>query len=269
MSPDRTTPDRTTVDRGAAVQLRNIRALVLRDLMMRYGRDNIGFAWVILEPLLLTGGVMIVWSLTMGSDRNGVKIVEFILTGYMPLALWRHMTNGPIQIFRRSAALLYHRTITLFDILAARQVLEFAGTSAALLVVWGGLYTAGVVAGVARLDLLLLGWAMMAWLAFGAGAIIAALTERSETAERFIQPLQYVMLPISGAFVMVDWLPSWAQQAVLLNPMVHCYEVFRAGYFGEAVATHYDLAYFSIWALALTFVGLLGVQRARAWVRLQ
>src|SRR5215207_4407796 len=118
---------------GFAIQFRNIRALVLRDLMMRYGRDNIGFAWVILEPLLLTAGVMVVWSFTMGTSRQGVKIVELVLTGYMPLTLWRHMTNGPIMIFRRSAPLLYHRRITLFDILAARQILEFAGTSAALL----------------------------------------------------------------------------------------------------------------------------------------
>jgi capsular polysaccharide transport system permease protein len=253
---------------GFAIQFRNIRALVLRDLMMRYGRDNIGFAWVILEPLLLTVGVMVVWSFTMGTSKQGVKIVEIILTGYMPLTLWRHMTNGPIMIFRRSAAMLYHRSITLFDILAARQILEFAGTSAALLVVWGMLYTAGIVAGIARLDLLLVGWLMMAWLAFACGAIIAAITERSETAERFIQPVQYVTLPISGAFFMVDWLPSWGQQAVLLNPMVHCYEVFRAGYFGESVTTHYDYAYFSIWALGLSFVGVLSVQRVRAWVQL-
>ena len=35
------------------------------------------------------------------------------------------------------------------------------------------------------------------------------------------------------------------------------------------MATHYDLAYYSLWALALTFVGLLSVQRVRSWVQLQ
>ena len=42
--------------------------------MMRYGRDKIGFAWVILAPLLPTGGVMTVWSYTMGANNHGVKI---------------------------------------------------------------------------------------------------------------------------------------------------------------------------------------------------
>lgn len=260
---------RNTALNGFANQFRNVRALVLRDLMMRYGRNNIGFAWVILEPLLLTVGVMVVWSLTMVGSRHGIKVVELVLTGYMPLTLWRHMTNGPIMIFRRSAPLFYHRTITPFDILASRLSLEFIGTSAAFLIAWGFLYTAGVVSAIARLDLLLIGWAMMAWLAFGCGAIIAAITERSETTERFIQPLQYVAIPISGAFFMVDWLPSWAQHAVLLNPTVHCYEVFRAGFFGDSVTTYYDFTYFSVWALGLSFIGMICMQRVRTWVRLQ
>lgn len=262
-------PGKSAALAGFAIQFRNIRALVLRDLMMRYGRNNIGFVWVILEPLLLTVGVMIVWSFTMGETRHGMKLVEVILTGYMPLTLWRHMTNSPVTIFHRSAPLFYHRNITPLDILASRLGLEFIGTSAALLVVWGGLYTAGIVSAIARLDLLLLGWAMMAWLALGSGAIIAVVTERSETAERLIQPMQYVTIPISGAFFMVDWLPSWAQHAVLFNPMVHCYEVFRKGFFGDSITAYYDLEYFSIWALSLSFVGALCIRRVRAWVRLQ
>jgi len=262
-------PGKSSVLAGLAIQFRNIRALVLRDLMMRYGRNNIGFVWVVLEPLLLTVGVMIVWSFTMPSTRHGVRLVELVLTGYMPLTLWRHMTNSSLTIFRRSAPLFYHRTITPFDILASRLSLEFIATSTALLVVWGGLYVAGAVSMIGRLDLLLIGWGMMAWLASGCGAIIAAVTERSETAERFIQPLQYVSLPISGAFFMVDWLPSWAQHAVLLNPMVHCYEMFRAGYFGESMTTYYDIAYFSVWALVISFVGVIYLQRVRSWFRLQ
>lgn len=254
---------------GLTLQIRNIRALALRDLMMRYGRNNVGFIWAILEPLLLTVGVMIVWSVTMPSTRHGVRIVEMVLTGYMPLTLWRHMTNAPMSIFRRSAPLFYHRTITPFDVLVSRLGLEFIATSTAFLMVWGGLYTAGVVSGIARLDLLLIGWGMMTWLAFGCGMIIAVVTERSEAAERFIPPLQYVSLPISGAFFMVDWLPSWAQHAVLLNPMVHCYEVFRAGYFGESQTTYYDVPYFAVWAMILSFIGMLCIQRVRAWIRLQ
>lgn len=262
-------PTRWPTSRGLVIQFRNIRALVLRDLMMLYGRDNIGFAWVVLEPLLLTSGVMIIWSLTMGSNKHGIKLVEFVLTGYMPLTLWRHITGRSVSIFRRSSSLLYHRSITLFDLLASRGALEFIGTSAALLVSWGTLYVAGIVGGIARLDLLLLGWAMMGVIAFAVGALIAAVTERSETAERFVQPIQYIAIPVSGAFFMVDWLPTWGQKAIMYSPLVHCYEVFRAGFFGDAIPTHYDIPYFGLWALGLLCVGLISVERVRKFVHLQ
>lgn len=253
---------------GLFIQARNVRALMLRDVMMRYGRDNIGFVWIILEPMILTAGVMTIWSYTMGGDKYGLKLVEFILTGYMPLTLWRHLTNSMVTLFRRSSALLYHRQITLFDIIASKILLEFIGTSAAFVVVWGTLYAIGFAGGIANLSLLIVGWLMMAWLAGSAALIIAAMTEYSETSERFVQPVQYLTIPISGAFAMVDWLPTWAQHALLLNPMVHCYEVFRAGYFGDSVVTHYDLAYFCACSFILMYCGVSLVKHMRARVQL-
>lgn len=253
---------------GFAIQVQAIRALMLRDIMMRYGRDNIGFAWVILEPMILTAGVMAIWSLTIGPVKSNVRMVEFVLTGYMPLTLWRHITNSSATLFRRSSPLLYHRTISLFDIAFSRYFLEFIATSAAFLAVWAPLNAAGIVSGVARLDLLLLGWFMMGWLAIACGLILAAVTEYSETSERFIQPIQYLSIPISGAFAMVDWLPHWAQSALLLNPMVHCYEVIRSGYFGSAVIAHYSFFYFSSCAFVLTYIGIASVRWIRPRVQL-
>lgn len=252
---------------GLLVQARNVRVMLLRDMMMRYGRSNIGFVWVILESMILTAGVMVVWSL-MGASKHGLRIVELVLTGYMPLTLWRHLTGGVINIFRNSSPLLYHRQITLFDIIYARKALEIIGTTAALLCVWGVLNTLGVVSDIQRLDLFVLGWIMMALIGTSFGMILAAVTEISETSERFIQPIQYLLIPISGAFFMVDWLPPWGQKLIMYNPLVHSYEVFRAGYFGEAVPTHYELDYFFACVFVLFVIGIWSVDRVRPYVKL-
>lgn len=253
--------------RGWNIQGRTIRALLVRDLMMRYGRDNIGFVWVILEPMILTVGVMMIWTL-MGARKEGITVVELVLTGYMPLTLWRHLTGPVVNMLHGNAPMLFHRRISLIDLVVARQFLEIVGTSAALLVVYSVLNTVGLVSGVDRFDLFLLGWFMMAWIGASFGAILAVVTERYEVAERFVQPLQYLNIPISGAFFLVDWLPSWGQYLISFHPLVHCYEVFRAGYFGDTIVTHYSLPYFSACAFFLTFIALVSLHRIRSHVRL-
>lgn len=258
----------STTLRGFAVQLVNIRALMIRDMMMRYGRDGIGFVWAIVEPMLLCVGVMVLWNMLGISKKAGVNIVELVLTGYMPLTLWRHMTGNAIKLFRGSTSLLYHRRISLFDIFIARQFFEFIVTSIALFTIWSILYSFGVVKAIADLDMFLLGWFMMGWFSIVSAAGIAALTEVSEAAERFIAPLQYLNLPLSGSFYFIDWLPEHIQEVAMYHPHVHVYEVFRAGYFGASYTPHYDLLYFSATAFFMTFVGVVCISRIRGKLQL-
>ncbi len=254
---------------GWRTQYQVVHALFTRELMVRYGRENIGFAWAILEPMILTCGVMVIWSVMGGHNKDGVKAVELVFTGYMPLTLWRHLTGPVINMFRSNAALLYHHRITLLDMVIARQLVEFSGTTAALVVIYSTLFLFGMVDGVADYALIFLAWMMMGWIGTASGAILAAVTERYEVAERFVVPFQYLNIPISGAFFMVDWLPPWAQRAISWHPLVHVYEVFRSGYFGSTVVTHYDLVYFATCSFVLSYLGLRAVQRIRPYVRLQ
>src|SRR6185437_3863034 len=84
--------------------------------------------------------------------------------------------------------------------------------------------------------LLLIGaWVLQAWFSFGIGLIIAGLSEMFEAVEHFVAPVLYITLPISGAFYLVDWLPSYLQDIVLWSPLVHINEMFRAGVFGSSV----------------------------------
>ena len=86
--------------------------------------------------------------------------------------------------------------------------------------------------------------------------------------ERFVQPFQYLMLPLSGCFYMVDWLPTGAQELMLLNPTVHCFEVFRAGYLGDHIVTHYWVWYPFLWSLGLLALGLRALEATAARLRL-
>lgn len=249
--------------RGLMVQLRVLRALMIRNLMLRYGRNNIGFLWVVLEPMLLTAGVIVIFSQVKSQYEHGTHVVSLVLSGYMPLTVWRHTTNSGVFLFRQSASILYHRNITLWDVFLAKMLLEGIGCTAAFVFVYGTLLAAGVVAPIAKPWHLMAAWCLLWWFGTAVALLIAAMTEIDESSERFIQPAQYLLVPLSGTFYMVDWVPRRAQDLLVFNPLTNCIEFFRDGFFGDEVTTHYDVSYAIIWALTLTWIGLHQLGRAR------
>jgi capsular polysaccharide transport system permease protein len=253
---------------NVAAHVRVIQALVIRDLMVRFGRRHLGFVWAVLEPMMLTAGVMVVWSLLREPTLHGISMVLFVFSGYLPLTLWRHITNASLKLFQRNLGLLYHQPIPLADILVARWLLEFLSSTVALLVIYFIVAATGVVALPEAPHLMLAGWLFMAWFAGSAAMLMVTWTEYWEPAEKLFQPAQYLMLPVSGVFFMVDWLPTHGGQLALLNPMVHCFELFRAGIFGEEVVTHYDVWYLASWCIGLTIAGCAAMSRIRPHIQI-
>ena len=50
-------PRRGQMREGLRIQARVIGALMMRELHTRYGRENIGYLWLILEPMFLATAV--------------------------------------------------------------------------------------------------------------------------------------------------------------------------------------------------------------------
>jgi capsular polysaccharide transport system permease protein len=251
----------------AHVQLRVLHALMLREMMTRFGRDNLGFFWLMGEPLILSLGVMVAWS-TGGHKLSGdVGIVPFVLSGYTLLTLWRHIIARSIHCFRHNAGLLYHRNVNYLDTLVARALLEVGGTGVAFVVAYVPFYLFDVIDPIYDPLLLLGGWLFLGWFSFGVGLLLAGLTEIYELVERFVQPLMYVTLPLTGMFFMVSWLPDPMARIVVYSPMVNCFEMFRDGLLGHGVDAHWDAWYLTKCCLVLTALGVMAVNKARYHVR--
>jgi capsular polysaccharide transport system permease protein len=251
------------------VQIRIIGALMVREAMSRFGHENLGFFWIMGEPLLLTVAVMIMWTLSGGTHGSEVGVVPFILTGYSSLTLWRHIVSRSVHAMRNNVGLLFHRNVRFLDILIARYVLETLGGLAAFMVAYVPLTLLGLLDPMDDPLTLLLGWFLLAWFSSAFGLLLAGMTELSDILERFVAPIMYVTLPLTGAFYMVHWLPESAQQIVVWSPLVSCFEMFRAGLFGSKVMTEYDPGYVIVWCLSLTAIGLPLAQYAQRNVRLE
>jgi ABC-type polysaccharide/polyol phosphate export permease len=239
-----------------AVQRRVIGALLMREVLTRYGRHNIGFLWLFVEPMLFTLGVTALWTLAQMSHASALPIVAFALTGYSSVLLWRNMPARCIGAISPNLALMYHRNVKLQDIFAARLLLEAAGATISF-VVLGIFFTAiGWLQPPEDLLQVTIGWFMLAWFGASLAILLGAWSEESETVEKLWHPAAYLLFPLSGAAFIVDALPQRAQEILLFLPMVHGIEYLREGYFGSAVRAHYDLAYMAACCLLLTVLGL-------------
>jgi capsular polysaccharide transport system permease protein len=249
--------------RSLAIQLRVIGALVRREMLTRYGRHNIGFLWLFVEPMLFTLGVTAMWSLTHTAHDPNAPIVPFTLTGYSTTLLWRNIAGRCPKAIESNLSLLYHRNVKVLDVMFARIILEVAGVTMSFAILITFFASLGLAPWPADLVTLGLGWGTLAMFAASLGLVLGALAEESEVIERIWHTFAYLLLPFSGAFFLVDWLPRRLQEVALFIPLVHGNEWVRHGYFGEHVRTHESPVYLAACALVLFAVGLHLNERVR------
>lgn len=247
--------------RSWRIQRRVVWALVLREMLTRYGRHNIGFLWLFLEPMLFTLGVTALWTATKAVHMSDLPIVAFAVTGYSSVLLWRNMPARCILAMAPNLSLLYHRNVRPIDIYLSRLVLEVAGatTSFVFLVLFFNFI--GWLEFPEDLLQVVAGWCILAWFGGSLALFLGALSESYETVEKFWHPLSYLLFPMSGAAFLVDALPVAAQKIVLLLPMVNATEFLREGYFGSAMTAHYDISYTLLINTILTLFGLAQVRK--------
>jgi len=246
-----------------AVKLRVIHALMIRELITRFGRENIGFLWVMAEPLLFAGLVGLLWHFTHGCTEHGVGVIAFVATGYIPITLFRHGVARSVAVFTVNQSLLYHRQIKIVDFILSRFIIEFLGGMMAYLFMAVVLIGFGEFPIPSDLGLLIAGWLLYSLFCLSVCLIIAPLSEMSEAMEKFIPVTTYIMIPFSGLFYMVSWMTPGARDFLLLSPFVNGMEMMRKGIWGDQVTAYYNIWNPIICSAIAILMGLILCRRVR------
>jgi ABC-2 type transport system permease protein/capsular polysaccharide transport system permease protein len=252
--------DRPPLGESARIQLRVLGALLIREMLTRYGRHNIGFLWLFVEPMLFTLGVTALWTANKSVHGSDLPIVAFALTGYSSVLLWRNMPGRCIGALWANLSLMYHRHIKVLDVYMARLLLEFGGATISFATLSVVFILMGWLAPPEDFLKVAGGWLLIAWFGAALATFLGALSHENELVDKLWHPASYLIFPLSGAAFLVDALPPFAQEVVLYLPMVHGVELVREGYFGSQARAHYDLGYMIPITLALSCVALLTVR---------
>lgn len=248
---------------GWGVQVRVIHALMIRELTTRFGRENIGFLWIMAEPLLFAVLVGALWRLTKGAEEHGMSIIAFVVTGYIPITLFRHGVSRSVAVFTANGSLLYHRQIKIVDFIFARFIIEILGSMMAYIFIASVLFCFREFPIPSDIGLFLAGWSVYALFTFSLCLVIAPLSEISEVMEKFIPVTTYIMIPFSGLFYMASWMKPEIREFVLLSPFVNGMEMMRKGIWGDQIT-----AYYSVWnpiacSVVAATIGLALCRRVR------
>lgn len=246
------------------IQYQVIKALVLREIITRWGRNNIGFLWIFCEQILVMLSFWLLYYMHSFRDLTyvgyGISLTAFVLIGHAPLMLYRNSVNLLSNAIKSNTSLLHHRNLRPLDFYIARFILEAVGNTASLGLLIFLSILCGFIPAPKDLITLIFAWALFLWFSFGFGLSIGILIAQYITASIIWRFFSIALIVISGAYFYVIFLPPEYQKYALMLPMVNGAEMMKHGYFGEHIKTYENPYYLASWCLILNFIGLILVK---------
>ena len=257
-----------SLQRAVENQMHVIGALILRELHTRFGRNNIGYLWIIAEPMLLAAAVA---AIHIGSHTHygmDIQPVPFALNGYCLFMIFRSVIARSESTLQANRPLLYHRQVTIFDMLLARALLDGISIAATIIILFLAAYALGLSDLPAKPLLLMAATFYMTWFSFAVSMLVCWGTQASHIFERLLHPVVYLLMPISGGFYFLKWIPEPYRDWLWYLPMVHIFEMGRTGVFANFDSPYYSHVYLIGCCLVLTWFGMISLRIARRQVHL-
>jgi capsular polysaccharide transport system permease protein len=243
--------------------LRVFAALMVREMITRYGRSWGGYIWAIIEPMSVILMLTLLFAQILDRPIYGDSFLVFFATGYLPFYFFMNISgqvSGGIAVNRE---LLQLPMVKPIDVLFARFVLGYL----TLLIV------SAIIFYVAALTIrhgisfdpvsLLAGFTSAALLGLGVGCLNAFIFAILPVWRQVWGVLSAPLLIISGVFYPLDSLPVQIQNILVWNPVVHAIGRTRAAFYPSYRDDYVDLPYVLVIALATFLLALYFLLRHR------
>jgi capsular polysaccharide transport system permease protein len=245
-------------------QWRIILALMIREGQVKYTNKTLGFFWTIGEPLILTCGVIGLWLMTnRGEGHGNVNLIALALTAYTHIQLWRRTVSPSLSLLHRSGWLFFHQDIHILDAVIAGTLIESVSIITSSTIIATVCILFGAMEPIRDPGLVLAAWCLDTLFCFSFSVFMTGVAGLNEVVERFMHPLLYLTLPISGAFAMTAWLPPRFRAIVEWVPLANACEMLRAGVFPLDVKTYYSVPLIVLSSLFFIVIGIPIIEYAR------
>lgn len=249
--------------RGLETQARVIFALALRETRTRFGQHRLGYVWALVEPSVVVGLFATMMTVVGRLAPERLPLIPFLVTGLIPYELSVKSAERVAAAIDGNKAMLFYPHVQPIDLIAARVGLEFS-TYAVVFTILIGAHAAATQTLVLD-DILPVAHALVMASMLGAslGTVLCALRVVAPVVQQVSGPLMRPLFWMSGIFFTANMVPLQYRSYFLWNPILHCVEVGRTGFFEAYTSIDADPKYVWFCIICLFFIGLT----LERWVR--
>lgn len=239
--------------------------LVCAAFTPRNRRDDFRLVWIFVEPIGQLAALLLIFSLIGRVASYGDSFALFLLTGVATLTLFSQtggLVAGAIANLDSPNRL---PIVGPFHEALAAVVFNLVVASIYVAVI---AYAIGVFerrdTAPAHPPVVVAAFLWTVALAFGVGLIRGYARTFLPVVERAYNIASRILIFVSGVFFVPSFMPPQLRDVLAWNPLVHCVELMRLGFYAEYPTIVYDAAYLRGCAGALVTLGVLLVWRRRA-----
>ncbi|MCG8492420.1 MAG: ABC transporter permease [Sneathiellales bacterium] len=227
-----------------AIHLRIVWALIIRETRTRFGRQKIGYLWAFILPLLQIAVFYGIRSYAGRITPVGMPLELVLVTGFIPWFLFSDTRSQCTNSIRGNRNLLTYPLVTVYDVVIARMILEFATK----IVVFCLLLALANVALETEINVhdavgCIFMATCLAIFGMAFGHIVSCLSFYIRALNEVVGACFRVMFFTSGVFFIISDLPAAFRDIVLLNPAAHMIDQFRGFYFTSYAARYSNIEY--------------------------
>lgn len=241
---------------GALTQLHVVHALLLRETKTRFGVNRLGYLWALIEPALWIGTFAAFYAAYGHVTDPGTNIVAFMTAGIVPFSLFRDTAAKCMSGIAANTGLLFYPQVRPLDLVIARATLELVTSIVVLVLFMGGVMLWTGNTNIESILETLAGIALAWGLGAAFGLVCCGLSVYTTNVDHIMPALLRPLIWFSAVFHPVDSVPKEYREILLYNPLAHCIEMVRNGWFPSYNARHIDAGYPLMWILIMTFMGL-------------
>ncbi|HHQ4519873.1 MULTISPECIES: ABC transporter permease [Aeromonas] len=228
--------------------------LLIRELKTRFGNYRLGYAWALLDPLLMISAFSLIFGLRGSSGFGGAPAPLFITASYLPFLFFRNVVSKLQSAVSANMGLFCYRQVTPFSTFIARFMLEtMIGIIVGCILVMGLLWFGFDAIPDDPLQVILIYFLLMAF-SFSLGIIFCVVCNLFQEADKFLGLLMMPLMFISCVMYPLMTIPAQYQHWFLWNPLVHAVELIRSGWLAGYSSPNVSWVYFSsVTLILLTF----------------